>query len=260
MEARMLDQDLTTSSYWNSEWTGGVGIARTRLVTRRVHRRRHPLPALIASLLRDHRSGPVDVLEVGCAPGLLLAQFHSHRPYDRLHGVDFASVGLAQTKKLLENEHIDVTLHQCDVRRFEPCREYGVVYSCGLIEHFSDPGPILAHHVRLCAQGGMVAVSVPNYSGRIQHWFIRQLDASALESHNLQIMNTGALAHLLRGAGLKNVVAGYRGLALIRSRVARPTLWKKFLRRIAQAWNLGSTLAPSLAPWRNVVWAYGRKA
>src|SRR3990172_6871406 len=187
--ASTLEEDLTSSQYWDDEWCIENEIAQeegTRV-------RRHPLPTLMARLLTDRGAGPTDILEMGCAPGTILSELCALRPDDRFHGVDFSPLGLRQTKRFLAGRKVRATLHESDVRNFEPGLRYGLVYSCGLIEHFTEPAEIVKHHVRLCAPGGMVVVSVPNYGGRLQRWIIRHLDPEALAVHNLQIMKVEAL-------------------------------------------------------------------
>jgi trans-aconitate methyltransferase len=247
--------DLTTSRYWNAAWQETMPKRAT------FHwRRSHPLTLLLVQLLEQYRSEPVDILEIGCAPGNMLLELATHRPHDRYHGVDFSQPGLARAERLLGSRKVNATLHFADLRHFEPSQKYGLVYSCGLVEHFTDPADVLRHHVRFCAPGGIVAISMPNHRGRIQEWFIRQLDPAALRSHNLRIMDVAALHDLCEQAGLNDVVAGSGGYSSIRSRTVYRSIRAQCLRRIAQTWNLANRLCPKLSPRRNVIWAYGRAA
>lgn len=249
-------RDLTTSRYWNDQWCAGDESARAL----RPFVRPHPVPRQLARVMDTLLPKPTDILEVGCAPGTMLLQLAMLRPRDRFHGVDFSRPGLAQAKRLLASRNIQATLHFSDIREFEPEQKYGLVYSCGLIEHFTDPAAVLEHHVRLCAPGGVVFLSVPNYRGRIQQWFIQRLDPEALKTHNLDLMKTETLRCLLVAVGLEDVVAGSDGPATVWSRVAGRSLKTTFLRRIAQAWNLANRVGPRLAPWRSTIWAHGRVA
>lgn len=245
--------DLTTPQYWNSAW-------RDERITVRAARsgRIHALVRLVARLLDERGSDGLDVLEIGCAPGTMLAQLATLRPQDRLHGVDFSRPGLVEAERLLAAKGVQATLSYSDFREFAPQRKFDLVYSIGFVEHFTDPTAALAQHVRLCAPGGQVAVSVPNHRGRVQEWFIQQLDPRALESHNLQVMDVESLRQVFVAAGVQGVVAGSSGTSTIRSRDAKGTLRTRFLRRVAQGWNLANRVGPRLSARRSVIWAHGR--
>jgi SAM-dependent methyltransferase len=250
----MPEHDLTSPRYWTDEWSAPLGAGRPE----RGCVWRHPLPSLLARLLHARGAQPTDVLEVGCAPGTILSQLFMLRPQDQYHGVDFSQFGLMQTRRFLARRRIRATLHCCDVREFEPETRYGLVYSCGLIEHFTDPAVVVKHHLRLCAPGGFVAVSVPNYSGFLQQWLINKLDPEALKTHNVQIMCPGALRRVLAEVGLREIVTGCDGPPLLRSRTSGRSLRTHALRRAAQMWNLINSIGPRITLRGSVVWAYGR--
>jgi len=255
-----LQQDLTTPQYWDRQWTTTEIVDRQEPVEKRKRKRARTQPflSLMAQAL-DQRFGNVaKVLEVGCAPGYLLSEFAGLRPNDRLSGVDFTTEGLDFSRQLFREQQIQATLHQADVRDFSPESLYDLVYSCGLIEHFTEPESILSHHVRLCKPGGIVAVSIPNYSSQVQKWFMRQLDPESLVTHNLSMMNTEALQRLMVDVGLQKVRAGGVGTATLRSRVEGTGPTKIFLRRVAQAWNLTNQLLPQISGWHSTLWAMGQ--
>jgi len=169
----------------------------------------------------------------------------------------WTTAGIVDQSEPVE-QRIEATLHQADVREFSPETSYDLVYSCGLIEHFTEPESILSHHVRLGKPGGIVAVSIPNYSGRVQKWFMRRLNPESLVAHNLSMMNTETLQSLMVSVGLQEVHVGGVGTATLRSRYQGTGPTKMFLRRVSQAWNLTNKLLPKISCWHSTLWAIGQ--
>ena len=167
-----LQQDLTTSQYWDRQWTT-PGIVNRQDPVKRIKKRTRTQPflELMSQMLNRQFGDMAEVLEVGCAPGYLMAEFcgiATEGPFcmeSTLRPMVFDF-----TRQLLDELNIKATLHLADVRNFIPEEFYDLVYSCGLIEHFTEPKSIMEHHVRLCKPGGIVAVSIPNYGGKLQEW------------------------------------------------------------------------------------------
>jgi SAM-dependent methyltransferase len=135
------------------------------------------------------------VLELGCAPGKLLA-WVAHDLGAEVSGLDYSERGIAWSRQLFETLAISGDLRHEDVftTTFPP-GSFDVVFSVGLIEHFEEPARIVRAHVALLKPGGTAIISVPDYHGlygRVQRWF----DAESLTYHNLDIMTPEALAGL----------------------------------------------------------------
>lgn len=249
--------DLTSPAYWDGLWSLPTEAPdHRRLGTRSRFRRQ--FDAVLTSFLDGVGREPADVLEVGCAPGLMLARMHGLRSQHRYHGVDYAPAGVAATRDLLGRRGILGEIHHADLREFAPPRKYDLVASFGLVEHFPEPGPIFAAHARLCKAGGMVAVTVPNYASPPVKWLIERLDPAALEVHCLEIMRPEAIRRRLEEAGLVDVRCGQAGTASVRTACPRPTLLRRGYRMLGRGWNaLAATLALEW-PWCGVIWGMGR--
>ena len=142
------------------------------------------------------------MLEIGCAPGKLLAWVAAALRAD-VSGVDFSVKGMATAVRLFAALKIAADLRCEDLREtsFAPGTFTGGRNSVGVIEHFEDPRDMVARHLRLVKPGGTALMTVPNYHdlyGRLQ----RHFDAPSLEYHNVNIMTCEALAGLSRPARL----------------------------------------------------------
>lgn len=191
---------LTTRSHWEAAWSAPPRwkLPSSLFVTTRNMQR----------LLRPAVRPGMRVLELGCAPGKILA-WVAARLEARVAGLDYSERGIGWSRKLFEALGIPVDLRCEDVfnNTFDPA-SFDVVYSSGLIEHFEDPRAIVRMHVLLAKPGGKAIIAIPDYGGiygRLQLW----LDPANLALHNLQIMNTDALLRLAP-AELTGTVRSYR--------------------------------------------------
>ncbi len=85
-----------------------------------------------------------------------------------------------------------------------------MVYSLGLIEHFSDPLPMIRKHVELAKPGGVVVVGLPNFRGISKH-VMRLTRPDMLSIHNLTTMDTRTWSRFEQDAGLEVLFRGYVG-------------------------------------------------
>ena len=253
--------DLTSSVYWDRKWTGRrQGLVRNffKRRTQNSNDRAQPLYDLIAWHIDDSDRRPAKVLEIGCAPGTILEKIQRLRPDNDFSGVDYAEQGLTEAQQRFVTQDINARLHLADLRQFEPAEKYNLVFSCGLLEHFTDPGSIIQHHARLGMAGGRVLITVPDYSSALQQWFMQQLDPESLREHNLTIMQPKALESLMCSAGLLEVEVGCIGIGSIRAKRRSPGLRTFLLRIAAFAGNELLHRAPTNWGWPLVIWASGR--
>lgn len=176
----MSENEKTELAHWESAWA-----ARPRL--------RFPSGLDIGTrnvlrLLGQYLRPGMRYAEVGCAPGKILS-WVAREIQAPVCGIDYSPTGVDTAKWLCEGLGVraDIRCEDAMNSSFEE-GAFDLVFSCGLIEHFEDPAPMVAAHVRLLAPGGTALIAVPNYSGiylKLQSW----CDAENLAIHNLGIMN-----------------------------------------------------------------------
>ena len=157
-------------------------------------------------LLKAHVKPGMRFLEIGCAPGKLLAWVAQVLQSD-VAGLDYSKPGLAIAQQLFQALGIkgDLRCEDLITTTFQP-GSFDLVYSSGLIGHFNDPREIVESHVNLLKPGGKALITVPNYGGfygRLQ----RRFDPENLFIHNLTIMNLPALRRLAPGELVSTVRA-----------------------------------------------------
>jgi SAM-dependent methyltransferase len=118
----------------------------------------------IASQVSQSLAG-ARVLEVGCGRGATLLEFAKRGAI--VTGVDYAESALGFCNSLKEKADYSGNLGLAefilgDARSLPfPEDKFDIVYSVGLLEHFEDPGAILAEQCRVLKSGGHLILQVP---------------------------------------------------------------------------------------------------
>jgi 2-polyprenyl-3-methyl-5-hydroxy-6-metoxy-1,4-benzoquinol methylase len=179
--------ELTAVDQWDSAWAGDLRLRLPSALNISIRDQQR--------LLAKHVRPGATYLEIGCAPGKVLAWVAAVLRAD-VSGLDYSERGLSTAKRLFAALHLDGDLRcqSLDETTF-PRASFDVVYSAGLIEHFKDPRAVVRAHVEFLKPGGTALMTVPNYRGiygRLQRYF----DAHSLTTHNLEIMTCDALRAL----------------------------------------------------------------
>ena len=160
----------------------------------------------LTRLLKKHVRPGSRYLEIGCAPGKMLAWVASVLKAE-VTGLDYSEPGIANCRALFDALGLKVNLHHDDLfDNHLPPASFDVVTSFGVIEHFDDPRPAVQRHLDLVKPGGLALITVPNFSeiyGSLQRW----CDAPNLAMHNLEIMNPCALTALVDSPDVETVQA-----------------------------------------------------
>lgn len=174
----------TTLEHWEKAWSGKI-------------RMRLPSPLNVAvrnmqSLLLRHVRPGDDYLEIGAAPGKLLAWAKARLGVEA-SGLDFSETGCSVARGLFNALELDIDLRCEDLLQSSfPLGRFDAVASFGLVEHFEDPKEMIRAHVQLVKPGGLALVAIPHYGGlygRLQRYF----DEDNLNLHNLRMMSCSAL-------------------------------------------------------------------
>jgi 2-polyprenyl-3-methyl-5-hydroxy-6-metoxy-1,4-benzoquinol methylase len=154
------------------------------------------------------------VLEVGCAPGNFLVRLHRAFGCEPF-GVEYARDGFELTKQTFSINGLNpANVAFADAFSEQYQRQFSgffdAVFSRGVIEHFSDVGPIVNNHVALLKPGGRLIVSIPNYRG-CNFVFKRILGPKSLKAHNLELMRKTVFREAFALQALQQVFCDYYG-------------------------------------------------
>ncbi len=173
------------------------------------------------------------ILECGCAPARWLAYFAVE--YDcEIWGIDNNStIGLNLSKKNLQMQGIEeFTLIKGDVNHL-PMQDatFDVVFSTGLLEHFSEPKKIVKEMTRVLKPDGLLIIKIPNFHTGSLIWLIEDIlfRRGMSETHfklNLTDVNSWLLEQNLR-----IISSEYVGLYIRHGRISKSKWALKFVNR-----------------------------
>ncbi len=104
----------------------------------------------------------------------------------------------------------DVQVIETDLFSYTPERQYDLVLSCGLIEHFQDTRDILSRHVQFMKPGGSLFITLPNFRG-VNGWVQKTFDRENYDKHHIASMDLELLETAARDLGLVDVNVRYFG-------------------------------------------------
>lgn len=150
-------------------------------------------------------------LEIGGAPGGYLAYIARTFGHE-VSAIDSSPVGCRKLEENFELLEIPVSVYCRDVLEgdLSDLPRFDLVYSLGLIEHFSDPVPMIRKHVELAKPGGLVILGLPNFRG-ISRPILRLTRPELSKKHNLRTMDLRTWSTFEREIGLEVVFRGYVG-------------------------------------------------
>jgi len=174
----------TTVEHWDNAWS--------RATTKRLPSSLNVAIWDLKRFLRKHVKPGSRYLEIGCAPGKMLA-WAAAQLDAQVAGLDYSQPGTIAAKKLFKALGLkgDIRCEDAFNHTF-PEGSFDVVSSFGVIEHFDDPRAMIRQHILLARPGGKALIVVPNYGGvygRLQ----RRFDPENLSLHNLKTMDPATL-------------------------------------------------------------------
>ena len=154
-------------------------------------------------------------IELGCAPGRNLLAFCARFGLEPF-GVEYSEPGYQATLHEFQRQGVDSQgiIHgdfSEPVFRRRHRESYDVVFSRGLIEHFTDPETVVDYHVELLKPGGQLVISIPNLRAAAYYPVTSLLAPDVLAAHNLDIMRLPAFRSLFTTQPLRTHYCDYLG-------------------------------------------------
>src|ERR1700712_2078363 len=241
-----MSNELTDKAFWANYWESKKDLAFEVPPDYTFHK-------LLRQIVEGNKVGTA--IELGGFPGYYaiflkkyfgvkttLFDFYVHRPI-------LAEV--LQANQLSEKE---VEVIEGDLFTYQPEKQYDLVLSCGLIEHFNDTKDIIARHLNFLKPGGTLFITLPNFTG-VNGWVQRKFNMSNYEKHNISSMDPKLLSDCCKELGLKNIEAYYYGKFSIwlENRDQQSGLTKAFLKTLWLTGKIATKIIPveskSLSPY-----------
>jgi SAM-dependent methyltransferase len=107
-------------------------------------------------------------------------------------------------------EEKDIHIIETDLFNYIPEKQYDLVLSCGLIEHFNDTTDIINRHISFVRPGGTLLITLPNFRS-LNGWFQQNFDKENYDKHNIDCMDPELLKRICESAGLQVLQSRYFG-------------------------------------------------
>jgi SAM-dependent methyltransferase len=193
---------LTDKAFWTNYWESKTDIIEKIPINYTFH---HQLETIIASQNTE------SAIELGGFPGyyavflkkyfnlnVTLLDYFIHPP---IIGALLKENGLNET---------DITLIEADLFNYQPEKQYDLVLSCGLIEHFNDTADIINRHIRFLKPGGTLLITLPNFKS-VNGWLQKNFDFENYNKHNIASMDINLLKDICKKFNLTDIKVNYYG-------------------------------------------------
>jgi SAM-dependent methyltransferase len=197
-----MDNQITDRKFWITYWQ-----SKSNLVV--PIRRNYVFHKLLKQIIQSNNIKTS--IELGGFPGyyaLFLKKYFNIKStlFDY-----FVDEGIL--KKVLEKNNLtlkDIEVIESDLFNYQSEKQYDLVLSCGLIEHFEDTKDIISRHIPFLKPEGVLFITLPNFTG-LNGWIQRKFDMPLYEKHNIKSMDPKLLAGICLELGLKEVQSIYYG-------------------------------------------------
>jgi len=210
--------ELTSPEYWDRAWQGRAATSFDDL---RWVQSRYSWVRLDQRLRKRLPADPGKrFLEVGCAGGRWLVYFHRTFGYS-ITGCDYSEKGCEMARQALARAGIGGQVICDDLFRLEG--RWDVIFSGGVIEHFTDAKGVLAKFLSVLEPGGCLVTTVPNLAG-LSGAYHRWLKPETFETH--RVVTLDQLRSWYTELGLRDVEAGALG-SIVPSRFPRDAVRRR---------------------------------
>lgn len=197
-----MSNELTDKTFWTKYWESKKNLAIAISPQYTFHK---ILTQLIA------KNSVQSAIELGGFPGYYAIYLH------KFHGVKttlfdfFVHRGiLDQVLQVNDLKKKDIDVIEGDLFQYEAIKQYDMVLSCGLIEHFNDTKDIISKHLNFLKPGGTLFITLPNFKG-VNGLIQQKFDPENYGKHNIKSMDIVLLNRICEELGLKQVRVYYYG-------------------------------------------------
>ncbi|RVU01867.1 class I SAM-dependent methyltransferase [Mucilaginibacter limnophilus] len=232
-----MENNLTDRSFWKSFWEAKTGLIFQLKAN-------YVFGDILARLVKEKNIR--SAIELGGFPGYYAIYLKKYLQLDTTLFDYYIHHDIIN--KLLKANGLsesDINIIEADLFNYTPEKQYDLVSSFGLIEHFNDTKAIIETHLQFLKPGGVLFITLPNFTG-VNGWVQRKFDIDNYNKHNISSMNLQLLADSCKALGLKEVECYYSGRFSIwlENKAQKSGLTKAFLKAV---W-LGGKVLTKIVP------------
>ena len=164
-ESRWTMRKLTNNQYWDTDWENYKQPPPLRARATVMHFKE-------LRVMDKYLKEATTYLEIGCGSGKWMVYFSKKYGLD-VTGLDSSSEALKLAKMNLKHNRTKGTVLEGDfLESGTETEKYDIVFSDGLIEHFTDTAEVINAHLNFVKTGGYCILLIPNLEG-LNYWLIR---------------------------------------------------------------------------------------
>ncbi|HEY4322432.1 MAG TPA: class I SAM-dependent methyltransferase [Mucilaginibacter sp.] len=232
-----MSNELTDKTFWANYWESKKGLAFKVPPDYTFYK-------LLDRVIKEHK--PLSAVELGGFPGYYAIFLKKYFGLNTTLFDYYIHPGvLKEVLNVNDLSEKDIEIIEGDLFTYQSQKQYDLVLSCGLIEHFNDTQDIIARHLNFLKPGGTLFITLPNFTG-VNGWVQRKFDKSNYDKHNISSMNPQLLADYCKVLGLKNVEAYYYGKfsVWLENKQQQTGLVKAFLKTIWLTGKIATKIIP----------------
>jgi 2-polyprenyl-6-hydroxyphenyl methylase/3-demethylubiquinone-9 3-methyltransferase len=222
-------EHLTDAAYWDRVWQGKRRDDWSNLGWVKGHAAWLTLDSILQRRLP--RGAATRLLEVGCASGKWLVYFHRAFGHT-VTGCDYSEPGCESARRALAAAGVPGRIVRQDLFTLAE-GGYEVVFSMGLVEHFTDADRVVVKLAGALEPGGTIITVVPNLSG-LSGAYHRWLKPETYETH--RVVTLEQLDRWHRQAGLVKMESGALG-SVVPFRFPRDKVRRQYPRLYRALWT-----------------------
>jgi len=197
-----MDNLLTDRQFWVNYWESKEGLSVNIPANYLFHQE-------LATIINSQKVKTA--IELGGFPGYYAVFLRKYFKLD-VTLLDYF-VHQPVTNELLRANGLhetDIHIIETDLFNHQESKQYDLVLSCGLIEHFNDTADIIQRHIDFLKPGGTLMITLPNFRA-LNGWFQKSFDKDNYDKHNISCMDPELLSAICRKAGMEVVQSRYFG-------------------------------------------------
>jgi cyclopropane fatty-acyl-phospholipid synthase-like methyltransferase len=202
----MSNINLTSNRYWEDAYQSK---SYSSAIINHDDYRELPSRRIFDLISRSFSDKTKKILEIGAGNSdLLLLLAKEYKNSYSFSGLDYSKSGCDLLREKSKLNNLDIEVIYSDIFADDQSAFFGfdVVYSIGVVEHFSNLQVVIDAVKSFCTSGGIVITIIPNMNGVIG-FLTRIINKKIYDLHNPHNLMSLKSAH--SNSGLKILSAGY---------------------------------------------------
>jgi len=232
-----MSSEVTSKEYWDQYWgEGEIKHPKYNVNQGLFHSYKLLLEDCFEKARQRLNVDRLQIIDCGCGEGLMLRFIAEQFENVDVYGIEYSDA-IGKAERMAVDLDLSFNLIRGDLLKeweSQYLNKFDVVLSLGLIEHFEDPGEILAQMIKVLKPGGALVTIVPNFNGLFH--VLWQLYDKANYAYHIPISHN-ELSVLHQQSGLNEVAFYTLGLPTVPGVHNASSIGERIVRRVTMVVN-----------------------